>query len=116
MFWAALIFALSSIPDLGGSEPVVRYQDKVAHFFIFGILGFLTTRAVVFSCREAGWRSVFAGLIFIAVYAALDEFHQSFVPGRSVEVADFMADFLGAGVFVLIGYRIFTNKKKMEEE
>lgn len=115
LVWAALIFTLSSIPDLGGSTSVVRYQDKIAHFGIFGILGFLMTRAVVFGRREAGWRSVLAGLLVIAIYAALDEFHQSFVPGRSVEVTDFLADCLGAGVFSIIGYRFFTNRKEMEE-
>jgi VanZ family protein len=37
-------------------------------------------------------------VLMTAVYGALDEWHQSFVPGRFPERADFYADVLGAAV------------------
>ena len=41
-------------------------------------------------------------LIFSAVYGVLDEYHQGFVPGRSVEFYDFLADCGGALLYTSI--------------
>ena len=37
-------------------------------------------------------------MVWASLYGASDEFHQSFVPGRHVEIADWLADTLGGGV------------------
>src|SRR5262245_53710141 len=72
--WAALIFALSSIPSLnsglGTWDEVLR---KCAHVTEYAILGFLLLRAI--------GRELPALLVGIA-YAATDEIHQHFVAGR----------------------------------
>ena len=39
-----------------------------------------------------------------SAYAALDEWHQSFVPGRNPDIADWLADAAG----VAVGYTIVT--------
>jgi VanZ family protein len=36
------------------------------------------------------------------VYGASDEFHQRFVPGRTADVLDWLADSLGACAFVIV--------------
>ena len=72
--WAALIFALSSIPDLGtglgGWDLALR---KIAHAAEYAVLGALLLRAI--------GRELPAAAIGIA-YAVTDEVHQAFVPGR----------------------------------
>ena len=99
LLWAAVLFAFSSrstLPgDLGGG------LDKVAHFGAYAVLGLLLAWASLESRLAAGW-PVLLGL----AYAASDEVHQYFVPGRSPDVADWMADALGvaAGCFLL--YRV----------
>lgn len=40
--------------------------------------------------------------VFSAAYGVLDEYHQSFVPGRSVEFYDFLADCGGALLYTAI--------------
>jgi VanZ family protein len=37
-----------------------------------------------------------------SAFGASDEFHQAFVPGRTADVADWMADTLGAAIGALV--------------
>jgi VanZ family protein len=92
--WAAVIFALSSIPDLGtglgGWDLVLR---KIAHAAEYALLGALLVRA---TARP--------GLAFAlgVLYAVTDEIHQSFVPGRHAAPLDVAIDAVGvaAGIFL----------------
>ncbi|MEX0849924.1 MAG: VanZ family protein [Gaiellaceae bacterium] len=92
--WAAVIFAFSSVPDLGtglgGWDLLVR---KIAHAVEFGVLGALFLRA---TGRP--------GLAFVlgTLYAVSDEVHQSFVPGRTGSAVDVAIDTIGvlAGIVV----------------
>jgi len=92
--WAAVIFAFSSVPDLGtglGSwDLLVR---KIAHAVEFGVLGVLFLRAT----RRPGLAFVLGTL-----YAVSDEVHQSFVPGRMGSAVDVAIDMIGvlAGIVV----------------
>jgi VanZ family protein len=91
--WMALIFALSSVP--GRRMPSAHAWDKAAHFCEYAVLGWLLQRAL----REAGLsprRAAVAAAISAAAWGVSDEWHQSFVPRRSVEAADALADALGA--------------------
>ncbi len=90
--WAGLIFALSSIPDLGTGlgtwDLVLR---KGAHAAEFAVLGLLLVRALG---REA------AALAVGIAYAASDELHQHFVPGRQGSLLDVALDSVGVAVGV----------------
>ena len=98
VLWAALIFTLSSIPDLGtglgGWDLVLR---KAAHAAEFAVLGFLLVRALG---RELA--ALAAGI----AYAASDELHQSFVTGRQGTVLDFLIDAVGVAVGVYLARRL----------
>jgi VanZ family protein len=93
--WAALIFTLSSIPDLGtglgGWDLVLR---KIAHAAEYAVLGALLFRAL--------GRELPAVAIGIA-YAMTDEVHQAFVSGRHGAPVDVLVDAVGVlvGVYVL---------------
>jgi VanZ family protein len=93
--WAALIFTLSSIPDLGtglgGWDLVLR---KIAHAAEYAVLGALLFRAL--------GRELPAVAIGIA-YAVTDEVHQAFVSGRRGAPVDVLVDAVGVlvGVYVL---------------
>jgi hypothetical protein len=91
----AVIFGFSSIPDLqalpGGMS------DKSGHAIGYAILGALVLRALA-GGRLAGmsWPRAVAAVLLAALYGVSDEFHQSFVPGRSSDARDVVADALGA--------------------
>ena len=78
--WAAVIFALSSIPSLGtGLGTWDLLLRKLAHAAEYAVLGALLVRALG---RAA--LAVAAGVL----YAVTDEVHQTFVPGREGAVLD----------------------------
>jgi VanZ family protein len=68
---------------------------KSAHFIEYFILSLLILRGIRAGRRDArlGW--ALAAIAVVAGYAALDEFHQSFVPGRTAAVADVLLDTTG---------------------
>lgn len=91
------------------ASPDVIGIDKVAHFSVFGLLGTLVARAL--PKRRWWW-----GAVLAATYGLADEFRQSFTPGRSVEVADWLADTVGASLAVALyarwsGYRALLEWK-----
>jgi VanZ family protein len=67
---------------------------KSAHVLMFGFLGILFYRAI----RK---RSIWYAWISTALIASLDEWHQSFVPGRSPLIQDVMLDSLAAFLFLM---------------
>ncbi|HEU4942318.1 MAG TPA: VanZ family protein [Gaiellaceae bacterium] len=97
--WAALIFALSSVPGLGTGlgvwDLVLR---KLAHATEFAILAALLVRAV----RDPRW-AIAIGVL----YAVSDEIHQSFVAGRHGAPLDVLIDSAGVVVGALLASRIW---------
>jgi VanZ family protein len=95
--WASLIFALSSIPDLGtglgGWDLGLR---KLAHAAEFAVLGFLLLRAT-------GRVDLALGLGI--AYSVSDEIHQHFVSGRQGAPLDVAIDAVGVAVGVYLGTR-----------
>lgn len=71
---------------------------KGAHFSAYFILGILILRALPSPTPGGGLIS----LSLAMVYAASDEFHQTFVLGRSGEVKDILLDTTGAFTGILL--------------
>lgn len=73
--------------------------DKIAHFIAYGALSFALS--LWFSREEwraNPWKVAFTVITIASLYGAVDEFHQSFVPGRDMSAWDLMADTIGAGI------------------
>jgi VanZ family protein len=88
---AALIFYASSRSHVA-APGITRIDDKFGHFGVYGLLGTLVCRL------GRGPRGALAAMILVSAYGASDEWHQSFVPGRSTELEDWIADTIGAGL------------------
>lgn len=83
------------------AAPVVGFSlDKVAHYGVFGVLAISVVRIEFF--RTRGWRGAWSAAMLAMLFGGLDEFRQSFTPGRSVEISDWVADTLGAITAVAI--------------
>ena len=91
----ALIFALSATPDLstglGVWDIVLR---KIAHVAIFAVLCLALARATE-------WRRPMLAGVIAVLYAASDEFHQSFVEGGHGTPVDVAIDSVGIGLAAL---------------
>jgi VanZ family protein len=108
--WAATLFLLSSlsaVPHVDGPE--IPHLDKVMHFGYFMGGAFLFTTHILLKHGPAARptvRILFPILLF-AVIGALDEYHQTFTPGRSGnDPFDWLADVLGAAAGTLLAHRL----------
>lgn len=99
--WAGAIFVLSSRPTLPAPQ-LIPHADKAAHFVAYLVGGALLAHAVLASGAPLALAVALGWL-----YGASDEWHQSFVPGRSVDVFDWIADALGvmAGAYLYNRWR-----------
>jgi VanZ family protein len=101
------IFYWADSPAVSQIEPFNPYS--LLHIPLYGILAFLLLRAVRSNFR-AGFSSRFliAGVIAAAV-GALDEWHQSFIPGRDASFGDVLLDWVGIGLVMLLAIRRGSN-------
>jgi len=99
----AIIFAASSIPNLGPLPGGI--SDTSGHSIGYALLAGLLLRALAGGwLGGVTWRRACAAIILATVYGALDEFHQSFVPGRYADRHDILADCTGAALGVAAGW------------
>jgi len=122
ILWMGVIFIFST--DLGSSAHTSHYVDSVVRFFYPDVpgsrlllfqeatrkLAHLSEYAVLsilwfsaFSQGSRRWSFSHAGsaLLICVVYAALDEFHQSFVPSRTASLTDVGIDSVGTLISLL---------------
>jgi VanZ family protein len=101
--WMSVIFYLSA-----QSRPLEKTPSTalsyVAHFTEYAVLAFLLFWAQLFG---NGWKgnlrvALALSLVVSALFAASDEYHQSFVPGRDASFLDFLTDCFGAAVALTV--------------
>ncbi len=98
--YAAGIFVLSASAVPPPAEVVtVRVGDKALHLLEYAVLALLLSLAVAASpSPRVRARAPWIALAAAVVYAATDELHQGFVPGRDANAVDFAADAAGAAI------------------
>jgi VanZ family protein len=121
LLWAPVVLLLahefwlssrtpSGLPPFG---PWFEGKDKLEHAAYFFLTGLLAVRAARFG---EGWNRAKTA-VFLVLAAALwgcsDEIHQSYVPGRDVEIGDVLADV--AGVALAAGFgEVILRKGRLE--
>lgn len=100
--WAGAIVGVTSVPGRDVPDVGVPHIDKLVHFGLYAILGLLIARAVSSAHDRARSRPAFGALLSwfvgIALFAAADEWHQRWVPGRSADLSDWWADVAGGAL------------------
>lgn len=102
--WMGALWVLSANSTTIEGVPPIPFLDKICHFgYFFGGAGLLSA---FFYCRRPTvpnwWRLGVVVVTLLAVIGGLDEFHQTFTPGRrGNDPWDWLADVLGsvAGCF-----------------
>lgn len=90
--WMFLLSFLSAQP--GSKVNVPPPLDKLVHLCVFGILGFFVALG---TGPKRRWHAAWIAPLIVALCGAADEWHQSFSPGRSMSLGDWLCD-LGGGV------------------
>ncbi len=105
--YAGLIFYVSSQPN---PLPILttRMSDKLLHLVEYAAFVAVVTWGLshvgLGLGRAARWAALFG-----SIYGATDEFHQRFVPHRSPEVADWVADTTGAALGALLAWLVLRR-------
>lgn len=109
--WPCLVLATVYLASSRGqvAAPDVVGIDKVAHFLVFGLLANLIQRAIPKSAHRMAVTIAIVSLIGLA-----DEWHQSFTPGRAVEVADWLSDTAGAALAASLYDGVFWYRRLLE--
>lgn len=103
--WMAVVFFFSSLSRLGLAA---RVPDWISHPVEYGVGAALLCRALTAPGRAPRASSAAAAVLLATLYGVTDEYHQSFVPGRTADPADLAKDFLGATAAALL-YRRWTT-------
>lgn len=94
-----LLITLQSCFEMPSDDiEIFPHQDKVGHFFVYGLLGALLARgAFRGGLRRISMGSVIIGASLVAmVLGIIDEVHQTYTPGRFSDAGDVLADTVGA--------------------
>lgn len=95
-------------PDISTATvaTIQLFFRKCAHLTEYAILAALFYRALS-QGRNNFWRAAIFTFVVAAIYASLDEFHQSFVPSRTGAAWDVMIDTCGAvvGLAICVAFR-----------
>lgn len=104
-FWLSSL-SPSRLPAFG---PWFGDKDKVEHALYFFLTGLCAVRAARFG---EGWSrgktAVFLILLGL-LWGCSDEIHQSYTPGRGVEIEDVFADTAGVALAVALGERLLRK-------
>ncbi len=111
LIYLVLIFTQSAFPapQTGLKIP---HLDKWAHAAIYGLLGILFCRAYghTWPRMDSRWLMILS-ILSAALFGLSDEIHQYFVPSRSADRMDLLADFLGSAVGVSIYTAVRLRKR-----
>jgi VanZ family protein len=109
IFWMGFIFLLSSVPGEDIPDIPIPYFHRVVHFIEYSILGALLIRAFLYSGLKLNViKLTMLSVMLIALFAASDEWHQTFVPGRSGKSDDALFDVFSS----LIGIYLYNKNRQ----
>jgi VanZ family protein len=89
---------------------LIRKTAHITEYFVFSLLLLQAIRGI-----ESGWKLRWAilALLIASSYAALDEFHQSFVPSRTASPRDVLLDATGATLAQIVAWRALTREQRL---
>ena len=101
--WGGFLFLLTSWPNPPAVPTGGFPLDKVTHFFLYAVEAFLLSRAIAWPGRPGFAASrVLTVVGTMALWGAIDEAHQEWIPGRAMEAGDVAADVAGAAAGALL--------------
>lgn len=80
------------------------YGDKLGHLFIFGFLTLITNASLKFRTVFVGKLNLYLGTLLVSIFVLAEELSQGFLPTRSMDVEDVIADAIGIVLFTAISH------------
>jgi VanZ family protein len=109
------IYYVSDQPNVELPDIDLWQLDKFLHIIAYFVLGCTLALTVEGNFRKSSSKAkIWIILIIGALFAIADEFHQSYVPGRSSDIYDIIADLIGIGLSLLLFNKIADILKKLK--
>jgi VanZ family protein len=115
--WMGVIFAFSS--QAHSSEVTKQYFGeanilirKIGHVSEYLVLYSLVRWAAAPSTMASAIKKFWLPFIWSVAYAGTDEFHQSFVPGRSAAFSDVLVDAGGAALAAILFWSVSLSQAR----
>ncbi|MEW6997415.1 VanZ family protein [Colwelliaceae bacterium BS250] len=86
----------------------IPYGDKLGHFCLFGLLSLGANFAFKLKSFKLVSVEVYAGSVFVFLFVLIEELSQYFIPSRTMDITDLLADIFGIIVFGLVTKLIST--------
>lgn len=97
--WGLTIFILSSLPNIPTQKINIWNEpfrlDYLEHFGVFFIWGGFLLLWIVNENGKVNWSSKYLYFLGSIIFAAVDEIHQIWIPGRSFNPLDLVYNILG---------------------
>jgi len=114
--YAIVIIVLSSLSHL--KTPEIRFLafDKIAHFFEYALLAFLTVRSFSHISQNISKNKAYLlTALFIIIFALFDEYFVQTLSRRVSSMYDLMADVVGAYILMLSMWFFQKIRDKKEQ-
>lgn len=106
--WGTLILIATSLPGSTlPAGPQIPGIDKLVHASLYGVLAFLVGQAM----STHAMRALLMATLAIGIFAAADEWHQRWIPGRGADPMDWLADLAGATIGFLLSRTALARRE-----
>ncbi len=113
VLYAILVVVVSSWPAIKLPDIGVEWTDKLAHFSQYAVLACLVAGGWARQGGWGNWSTQWRPMVFLIVFAAIDEFHQIWIPRREASMLDWTADSLGVLVGFGLGLFLWRRSKSI---
>lgn len=95
----AVVVGILAVTSWPKPPSLPHNSDKIVHFGSYALLG----ATIAWASRLQRRPQLARWVAFVALFAALDEWHQQFIPNRRMDTLDWVADVAGAvtGLFLV---------------
>ena len=105
-FFSFILWSIYLANTSGGGEvhTYVRslpYGDKISHLVLFGTLSFLAIIGLKYRCFRIAGLPIYQGTALVSVFVVAEELSQGFIPIRTLDAYDLLADFIGISLATL---------------
>ena len=73
----------------------VPYGDKIAHAILYGVMALFLNFGLGFKAKKFLGFDMQIGAMIVLLFAGLEELSQYYFPSRTLDIYDFVADFIG---------------------
>jgi VanZ family protein len=108
-------FVKKYAPNMSGKIPRrIPYDDKIAHFFLAGVLSFLVNLNLSLSQVNIGKVKILKGSLLLFVLITIEECSQSLFPVRSFSLSDLFSNYAGVLCFGRAAISLMNNRVAIE--